>query len=209
MMEKQIVFREYQQTDSAALEAVIRQTWHYDELCSPKTAAKLAQVYLYACLANQTYTQVALADGVPVGIIMGKNCRTHRCPLRLRMKTLASVISLCITGEGRKVLKIFGCVESIDKELLKRSGKDYMGELAFFAVDSSRRNQGIGTKLFQKTAEYFVSEGIREFYLFTDTSCNYRFYEHQGMVRRGEKEHTFKHENQIGKMTFFLYDCRI
>lgn len=29
------------------------------------------------------------------------------------------------------------------------------------------------------------------FYLFTDTSCNYGFYEHQGMVRRCEKEHVF------------------
>lgn len=34
----QIKLREYQQQDFEALEAIIRETWHYDDFSSPKTA---------------------------------------------------------------------------------------------------------------------------------------------------------------------------
>ena len=49
-------------------------------------------------------------------------------------------------------------------------------------------------------------EKLKEFYLFTDTSCNYGFYEHQGMKRRLEKEHIFNIKGQQAVMKFFIYD---
>ncbi|RHP34453.1 GNAT family N-acetyltransferase [Lachnotalea sp. AF33-28] len=200
-------FREYREQDSAVLEDIVRMTWHYDALCSPKTAARLAKVYLSSCLANQTYTQVALIDGVPAGIIMARSIKQHRCPLYLRAKMTAAVISLYLSREGRAVAKLFGCVNGIDKDLLKQCGRNYQGELAFFAVNEKYRGKGIGRQLFQKASEYMRGQGISEFFLFTDTSCNYPFYEHQGMIRRGERDHTFRVKNQTGKMTFFIYDC--
>lgn len=51
-----------------------------------------------------------------------------------------------------------------------------------------------------------IDQRLDEFYLFTDTSCNYGFYEHQGMVRRCEKEHMFNINGQLAKMNFFIYD---
>ena len=44
--------REYQNKDFKALENIIRETWHYDEFSSPKTATKLAKVFLSSCLTN-------------------------------------------------------------------------------------------------------------------------------------------------------------
>lgn len=41
----QIKLREYQQQDFEALEAIIRETWHYDDFSSPKTAIQLAKVF--------------------------------------------------------------------------------------------------------------------------------------------------------------------
>lgn len=35
--------------------------------------------------------------------------------------------------------------------------------------------------------DYFKIEKIVSFYLYTDSSCNYGFYEYQGLVRCGEK----------------------
>ena len=45
-MSEQIIFRAYQKTDQKALENVVREAWKYDRFCAPKTAAKLAKVYL-------------------------------------------------------------------------------------------------------------------------------------------------------------------
>ena len=202
----QITFREYQKEDFQALENVIRKTWHYDDLCSPKTAQKLARVFLSSCLTNYTFSCVALNAGVPVGIILVNNKAKHKCPLGLRIQQIKALTALFLSKEGRGVFKIFENVSGIDKELLQECGIKYPAELALFAVDDSCRGKGIGEQLFQSALEYINQEKLDKFYLFTDTSCNYGFYEHQGMVRRKEKEHRFDVKGQTAKMNFFIYD---
>lgn len=205
-MNTQVIFREYRDADYGALAEVIRETWNYDRFCSPKTAASIARVYLDSCLIQQTFTRVAEMDGIPVGVIMGKDIAHHRCPFSLRLKWLRSVAALALSSEGRKVSRIFAHVEKMDQELLAACGRHYGGELAFFAVGKHCRGEGIGRALFQAVAEDMASRGISDFYLFTDTSCNYRFYEHMGMTRRGEKRCTMVVNGQEEEMTFFLYD---
>lgn len=208
-MSEKIVLREYQKADHKALESVVREAWKYDRFCSPKTAAKMAKVYLNSCLTNQTFTKVAEINGEPVGIIMGKDIRSHRCPFYLRLIWLRSIISLMITKEGREISKVFECVQGIDKELLSSCNKNYMGELAFFAISEKCRGKGLGRKLFQTVVDYMNSNDISEFYLFTDTSCNYLFYEHLGLIKRCGKKQTIDVKGQEGDMTFFIYDYQV
>lgn len=205
-MNEQIILREYQKADHKILENVVREAWKYDRFCSPKTAAKMAKVYLNSCLTNQTFTRVAEIDGEPVGIIMGKDIRKHKCPLSLRMKWLKSIAELYISKEGREISKIFAGVQGIDKELLTYCKKDYKGELAFFAISEKHRGKGLGRRLFSSVVDYMKSKDISEFYLFTDTSCNYLFYEHLGLTRRCEKKQMIDVKGQTGDMTFFVYD---
>ncbi len=113
-MEQTIQLRPYQPQDRPYLEAIIRKTWNYDRFCQPEVAAKMARVYLANCLANQTFTAVAVEGNRPVGIVMGKNRRTHRCPVKLYAQWLAAVTSLLLSKQGRQVSKMFGGVDSID-----------------------------------------------------------------------------------------------
>ena len=172
----------------------------------PETAQKLARVFLSSCLTNYTFSCVALSEGIPVGIILVNNKAKHKCPLGLRMQQIKALTALFLSKEGRGVFEIFKNVSGIDKELLQECGIEYPAELALFAVDSSCRGKGIGKQLFQSALDYMKQEQLDKFYLFTDTSCNYGFYEHQGMVRRKEKEHKFDIKGQTAKMNFFIYD---
>ena len=205
-MMKEIILREYQETDRMYLEDIIRETWNYDKFCSPIVAKKMAKLYLNSCLTNQTFTKVALISHIPVGIIMGKNIRKHKCPIHLRIKWINSIISLYCLKEGRKVLKIFDGIEGIDQQLLSLSGKKYKGELAFFVVDKKSRGKGIGRKLFQSAVDYMKSQNISKFYLFTDTSCNYPFYEHLGLTKQCEIQQEINTNYNKETMTFFIYD---
>lgn len=182
-MEYQIDIRPFQPEDQEALAGVIRRTWQYDRFCGPKTAQRLGRVYLRQCLTQQTFTRVAVVDGVPVGIIMGKNERTHRCPWSLRWRAARAVLAL-----------------------LSRCPQSYPGQVAFFAVDQPRRGMGLGKRLFQAVMDNMRQEGIGTVFLFTDTSCNYGFYEHQGMVRRAEQTQRIWLGQESGEMTFFVYD---
>lgn len=202
----QITFREYQKQDFEPLETIIRETWHYDDLSSPKTAGKLAKVFLSSCLTNYTFSKVAVLDGNVVGIILVNHIKKHKCSFSDRLLQIQSILSLYSSKEGRAVSKIFGSVNGIDKQLLNEINKIYPAELSLFALSSSCRGKGIGKKLFQAALEYMKQEHLKEFYLFTDTSCNYGFYEHQGMKRRSEKEHTFQIKGQQATMHFFIYD---
>lgn len=205
-MKQELILREFQKKDTPAIEDIIMEAWHYNDLCSPKTARKLASVFLSSCLANQTYTQVAIAGGIPVGVIMAKDTRTHTCPARYRLKQALAIASLFLSREGRHVSKIFSSVNEIDNLLLEECQRKYQGELAFFAVSSSARGTGIGKKLFDAALSYMQAQQIGSFFLFTDTSCNYGFYEHQGLKRRCEKANTFFIDGKKEHMTFYLYD---
>lgn len=201
-----IEIREYQRKDAKALENVIREAWCYDRFCSPKTASRLARVFLSSCLANQTFSRVAVVDGIPVGIILGKDIAAHRCPFSYRIKQIGAILSLYLSKEGRKTAKIFEDVHGIDQQLLKECGKEYPAELALFAVASLYRGKGIGKRLFACVLDYFKEQKLKEFYLYTDTSCNYGFYEHHGMIRRCERNHSISLEGQTQDMKFFIYE---
>lgn len=205
-MKEEIIFREFKKEDSKIIEEIIIEAWHYNDLCSSKIARKMAKVFLSSCLTNQTYTQVALLNNQPIGIIMAKNSRIHRCPFKYRIKQIRDIISLYLSTEGRQTSKIFSSVNSIDEELLNECTKKYEGEVAFFAISSKARGKGIGKRMFSNMLEYMKSQNIKDFYLYTDTSCNYGFYEHQGMIKRKEKCKTFFIQGKEAKMTFFIYD---
>ena len=88
-----ILLRDLKWDDLKALEDVIRVTWNYDRFASPKTAKKLAKVYLASCLANQTFSRIAEADGLPVGIILGKDIENHHCPFKYRIRQILGAVS--------------------------------------------------------------------------------------------------------------------
>lgn len=205
-MSNKITFRPIFKKDYPQIEDIIRKTWNYDQFCSPKTAKQLAKIFLLSVLANQTYTQVALIDDKCVGVIMAKNIKEHHCPFIFHFNQFISIFKLLISKEGRDVTNIFSDVNDIDRQLLQASHKEYQGELAFFAIDESYRGIGLGRKLFLQALDYMKEANIDEFYLYTDTSCNYHFYEHLGMIRRVEKKHSFSIEQTSAAMTFYLYD---
>lgn len=204
-----IILRPFQKDDIPALESIIRKTWKYDELCSPKTAALLAKVFLSSCLTNYTFSQVAVLGNRPVGILLGNYKPEHHCPFVCRFRQATALIQLYLHKEGRKTMKIFQSVSGMDKKLLEETHKTYPAELALFAVDPVCRGKGVGKQLFQKFLCYMQKKKADSFYLYTDTSCNYGFYEHQGMTRRGEQRKTFLIEGQKADMCFFLYDFQM
>ena len=59
--------------------------------------------------------------------------------------------------------------------------------------------------LFHSVLAYMKSQSISDFYLYTDTSCNFGFYEHQGMVR----QQLVNMKGQKVELEFYLYDMAV
>lgn len=202
----EIRLKEYKKEYDKDLENIIRKTWNYDEFASRKTAEKLARVYLSSCLSNSTFSCIAVDGEKTIGIILANNRKKKSRSMIRKFDLIKKIIALISNKEGRKISKMFGSVVSIDKDLLGSINKEYEAEISFFAIDENYRGKGIGGLLFKSVLEYIKEEKLKDFYLFTDTSCNYKFYEHQGMKRKCEKEKLFNINGKDIKMKFFIYD---
>ena len=205
-MKNQIIFRPIIKKDYLAIEKIIREAWHYDEFCTSKIAKLLSKIFLSSCLSNQTFTLVALLKEQPIGIIMGKNISEHKCPAHLSIRQRQSMEDLCATQEGRDAAEFYKTISEIDDTLLKQCEKTYQGEVAFFVVNAEYRGLGIGSKLFDAVLSYMKQEEIHDFYLFTDTSCNFSFYEYKEMKRQQVIKHQFTVQGKSFEFAFFLYD---
>lgn len=204
-MNSRIYFREYRKDDAKYIEEIIRYTWQYDLFCSKNVAERMARLFLSSCLSNQTFNRVAVIDDKPVGIIMAKSIKDHKKSVKYIFQQLVAVFKLFISSEGRKIAYTFGGISDIDKKMLSERNKKFDGEIAFFAINEKCRGKGIGKYLFELAMEYFKKVNVKNFYLYTDSSCNYRFYEHQGLERCAEKDF----EVPIGiknEMKFYLYE---
>lgn len=207
-MNSGIYFREYRKDDAPYIEDIIRNTWQYDLFCSKEVAKKMAKLYLTSCLSNQTFTMVALLDEKPSGIIMAKNIKDYKKSVKYLLPQLVAGMGLVISNEGRKIANTFDGISDIDKNLLSERNKEFDGEIVFFAVNEKCRGTGIGKSLFRMAMEYFKKVNVEVFYLYTDSSCNYGFYEHQGLERCGEK--VFEVPIAIkNEMRFYLYEGNI
>lgn len=186
---KEIRLRVLEKKDYLAVENIIRQTWHYDEICQDKkAAARMARLYLRSCLKEASYSCVAEKDGQVIGLILGKSM-SDRVPhkFRIALSQAAAVAMLLSTKNGRKISKMFGGFSQIDSELLKSTNRQFDGEVCLFAVTEAARGYGIGKMLFKSMEAYMYSQHVKTLYLFTDTTCTYQFYEKQGMKRSAQK----------------------
>ena len=205
-MNDPITFRPYAPTDHAALAEIIREAWHYDRFASPKTAARMARLFLDSCLASQTFALAAEYGGTPVGVIMAKDRARHRPTLAQRLRQGRALTSLVATREGREVMQIFADVHHVDDHLLEVCSQDYDSEIVFFAIASQLRGQGLGRQLFERATDHLRAQGLRRCFLFTDTSCNVAFYEHLGLTRRAEKALPLHVQGERATLCFFIYD---
>ena len=57
-----------------------------------------------------------------------------------------------------------------------------------------------------KRQDYMNSENIRHFYVFTDTTCNFGFYESRNMLRCGTEEVELQVNRRPEKFLFFIYE---
>ena len=102
-MEK-LMIRNFVDTDAAALEQVIRETWNYDRFSPPQTAQRLARVYLYSCLLRQSFVRVAVMGGKPVGVIMGRDLR-KKASGGFTWKAIGAQLSMLVHREDRRCSK--------------------------------------------------------------------------------------------------------
>lgn len=189
------------------LAKIISDTWGYNGLSkSPEVALLMGKIYLYTCLCSENYNLVAVENDKPVGVIMG-NLKRKRQKFHIlyRIKQLYFYNKMKKYPEGKFILNMFANFDSLDKKMLEEVDKDYDGELVFFVTDSTIRGKHVGTNLYESLMKRCRENNCNNIYVYTDSTCNFGFYEHQGFVKVNEKDHSVYNRN----FKFYLYEKEI
>lgn len=199
--------RAFRNDDELHLAQIIRDTWGYNRLSNnPDVSLLMGKIYLYSCLVGQNFNLVADLDGSPVGIIMGYSYEKSEENVSEYENRLMQYYGEMMTyPEGKYILELFAGFEKLDKGMLAEIEKHYDGEIVFFVTDSAVRGKHIGTTLYHSLLDEFKKYNCKNIFVYTDASCNFGFYEHQGFVRINKRIHAV-HDH---KMEFYVYDTEL
>ncbi len=85
--------------------------------------------------------------------------------------------------ESRTILKDLRKTEKAYQQMLKEAKLPYKEELVLFITHKDYQGQGIGKALIEAFENRLRQASKSAYYLFSDTSCNYGFYDHNGYER--------------------------
>lgn len=185
-MQQSVNYREFKKEDIQSLVKVIMESWEYEKMVSKKVANHFAHLFLYAELGRKSFVRVAEVDGESLGVIVADiKGNKHLDNLMYWPKFLWHAFQLCLSREGRNLLKLQGFDTMVlNIKMLKRLKESFDTEVALFAVSPRAQGLGIGSNLFNYFLEQMKEKEIETFFLYTDTTCNFGFYEHKGLIRQ-------------------------
>lgn len=182
-----ITYRPLKLTDADALANILGETWHMDVDGEIRHLHGLIDLAIYA--QQPTWTQVAEMDGRPVGVIMARAGEPDAALAEqwrpIEQDAWASLRELP-DGKADELQAFFDGLDEIDAQLLEESGCDSTYELVMFAVSAETRGRGVGGTLLSAAQDYLRAQGATEAFFYTDTDCNWQYYEHRGMKRAAE-----------------------
>ena len=171
---------------------------------------KFLSLYLRKTLAESSYCQVAIYNGQVVGLIFAsaENDENSYNPIANSIRAFLDLFKIFVSSsEHRQLLKAYkeGIFDKYDEFLENREDR-YQGEIKLFIVSPDQQGLHIGTGLLERAFDYFREQEASRIYLFTDTDCNYGYYDHKGFLQTGVKESTLKLPGGDRDLTIFLYE---
>lgn len=195
----EMLIRQLKQSDYPALVELIRRTWYAQQAdgntdgleptCDARhrntLAWHLAAIDTHDCLARTTYAAVVERNGRIIGVILGSVPAkvTRMQILRHRWQQASLALPMLANRAGRNGLREQLAILHADRALIQTTGNDYQAEIVLFLVSPEAKGHGVGGRLFAHMLDWFQAIGVSEYFLFTDTTCDYGFYEHKGLER--------------------------
>lgn len=181
-----VTYRAMKRDDYPAIVSMMADAWYANDNLDPQISARIAEADFEYCLARSTEAQVAVADGNVVGVILGRIDANETRPLvnRHHAHVASALLPLCRSAAGRRAVRELRSREKADSKLLKEAretGNAYDAEIVLFLVDPAWRGKGIGGHLFSWLLDRFKLAGVKNYFLMTDTTCDFAFYDHQGL----------------------------
>ncbi|MCF0253690.1 MAG: GNAT family N-acetyltransferase [Duodenibacillus sp.] len=193
--------------DDASLEQAICRAWSLD-LPDPATEALIGRYYLHDTLSRSTATFVAEIEGRARGLVACALEGAHR-GLHPRHCDVAQAAWLALQDrpDGLYALSLFAALDAVDAELIAQAPA-FDAEVTLFFLDKAYQGRGAGGALWEQAMAWLAGQGAESYYLFTDTSCSWRFYERKGLELYASRKASIFAPEDDGE-TFFIFGTRL
>ncbi|MFQ9310692.1 MAG: GNAT family N-acetyltransferase [Paraclostridium sordellii] len=181
---KRVIYRNIIDSDYEIIKQLIGDAFGFTEFIKDKELLDIVlSGYLQDCILDSSFSKVPQMDDKVIGFILGnaKKDKNHISNCGNPLNFNNNEIDLMISNEENTFQ---GCTQ-------------------LFVVSRESRDLGVGKNLIKHLFDYMKSMDVKSLYLFTDTRCNYRFYDSQNFNSIDEKEVYF---DSIGSsLNIFLY----
>ncbi|MDO4900097.1 GNAT family N-acetyltransferase [Actinomyces sp.] len=216
-----ITYRPYEPRDAEGVLAIINDAFHIHRYAPrPYLERSAADVFLADCLLSSSYAQVAVANddsasddaGKIMGVLMGRVEGESKLPGQpaAYTKKAASLAWLATAGIPqwntlRQALDLKHRYPELRQDVLGTGAAALTDEVTVFAVHAACRGHGVGSRLYDDFMEHLRDHGRTDFFLYTDSLCNYEFYEDRGMVRAAAREQRLEVPGLPERVGVYLY----
>lgn len=209
-MVSKVLYRPFEETDFDSIATILQDCWHTNENSEVYNFLEACDDLAH-CLSVSTFSQVALVDDAPRGIVLARTGQpdptwTQRWNEASRdFFTQMRTIDKDALARYEQFISLTG---NIDKDLLRTSGIDGSSEITLLAVDHNTQGLGIGSVLLDAAADHIASQGYTQTFLYTDTDCDWKFYERRGL-RRAVAHRATRDERKFVPREMYLYRLRL
>ncbi|MEG0014915.1 MAG: GNAT family N-acetyltransferase [Cellulosilyticaceae bacterium] len=202
-----VIYRGLVKEDYEQVKKLIDEAFGFNEFIKDRNFLDaILTIYLQDCILASSFSKVAVKNNRVIGMILGDAKKDRK-----RLKKAHNFSSLISSGiklmfsskENKKALKEFSKIQNAYKEMMQGKKDDFQGCIQLFIVSTESRGLGIGKALIHHLFTYMNSMDVKSIYLYTDTRCNYGFYDSQHFQRLKEKEIYF--DSLQAKLNVFLY----
>lgn len=170
--------RPFRWNDLETMVQMVCDVWELENMYGTREKGLcMAESYLLDCMRETSFAMTAVTQKKVCGFVLGR-------------REGASCLEIPRDWSGREeAAKDRESIEEYKRacrQLLRECGREYGGELILFVVAREWQGRGIGQRLYGEAVDYLRESGCSSYFLYTDSSCNYRFYDRRGMRRIGE-----------------------
>jgi len=208
---KEVTIRDVEADDLPEIKKLIDDAWDFGDLFESEASLDTALgLYFNQVLYDSSFGKAAVLDGKVVGVIFGYvNGQAPKFRMMLEDPAGHIVSLLNMTKDERQNVKEFMTkLNGVYSELIDDKIDGYDGTLDFLVISQEAQGLKIGRKLWDELSAYFKETKAGSIYVFTDTECNFGFYEHIGFSRKGQRQMTYFFTDEKLDVDVYLYDYK-
>lgn len=209
-MVSKVLYRPFEETDFDTIAMILQAQWHTGDNQEVYNFLEACDDLAY-CLINSTFSQVALVDDVPRGIVLARTGERDPAWIRRWARASDDFMTQMRSVDKKaldRYLEFIAATVKITDRLIKEGGVDPASEITLLAVDETARGLGIGSVLLDAARSELSSRGCSQAYLCTDTTCDWKFYEARGMKRVARYSASWE-ERRLLPREMYLYRMTI